>query len=273
MGTGFRRLLGVLALGLLVGWPAVSSAALAQQSGGSGYSGKLSRNAAIRKQQLICDPTAADSGAPVLGSTSVSYDPNMVDLVNVQLGTGYAGSGFVEVKNGGKTFLQDITSFLKGQAGVETGFVQLFYHQQNTSPGGAALRPAVVPGPDNLFGPPGQPGQMAVLPGYSVADQDGVAGFDTHSFTFVYKKTIPDTQVASYDIFANPDVRPSGAAPDSMTGMNSSGELFTLGPSELASAHVSANLVPLPTALWAGSSMLAAVVIALTARRSFARAR
>jgi hypothetical protein len=246
---------------------------LAQQSGGSGYSGKLSRNQAIRKQQLICDPSAPGSGAPILGSTSVSYDPAMVDLVNVQLGTGYAGSGFVEVKQGGKTFLQDLVSFLKGQAGAETGYVQLFYHEQNALPGGAALRPAAMPGPDNLFGPPGQPGQMAVRPGFSVADEDGVAGIDTHSFTFVYKKTIPDTQVASYDIFANPNTRPSGAQPDSMTGMNSSGGLFTLGPSELSPAHVSANLVPLPTAVWAGSSMLAAVMIALTAHRRLTRAR
>ena len=67
--------------------------------------------------------------------------------------------------------------------------------------------------------------------------------------------------------------RPSGAAPDSLTGRNSSGELFTLGPSELSSAHVSANLVPLPTAMWAGSSMLAALVIAMTARWRLVRAR
>src|SRR5947207_6311816 len=102
MGTGFRDLLGVAAVGLVMCWPAVSSAALADPSSG-GYSGKLSRNASIRKQQLICDPTGP--GAPVSGSTSVSYDPNMVDLVGVQLGTDYAGSGFVEVKKGGTTFL------------------------------------------------------------------------------------------------------------------------------------------------------------------------
>jgi hypothetical protein len=266
MGTGFRRLLGVAALGLLIGWPAVSSAALAQQSGGSGYSGKLSRNQSIRKQQLICDPTGPGSGAPIMGSTSVSYDPNMVDLVGASLGTGYEGGGFVEVRTpGGTRFLQDLASFLKGQAGIETGYAQLFFHQYGT--------PGETPAPDNLFGPKGSPGQMAVTPGFSVADEDGVAGFDTHSFTFIYKKTIPDTQVASYDIFANPNVRPSGAQPDSMTGMNSSGVLFTLGPSELSPAHVSANLVPLPTAMWAGSSMLAAIMIALTAHRRLARAR
>jgi len=110
-----------------------------------------------------------------------------------------------------------------------------------------------------------------VTPGFTVADEDGVNGFDTHSFTFVYKKTIPDTQVASYDIFANPGERPSGASPDSMTGINSKGERFTLGPSELSSAHVSANLVPLPAAMWAGAGTLAAVILVLTARRGFAR--
>ena len=260
MGTGIRRFVGVAALGLLMAWPAVSSAALAQLSGGSGYSANLSRNKALRKQQLICDPTSP--GAPLSGSTSVSYDPNMVDLVGVQLGTGYAGSGFVEVRKGSTRFLQDLTSFLKGQAGIETGYAQLFFHQYSVAGEG-----------DNLFGPKGNPGQMAVAPGYSVADTDGVAGFDTHSFTFVYKTTIPDTQVASYDIFANPQNRPSGAGPDSMTGMRSTGGTFTLGPSELSPAHVSANLVPLPSAMWVGSSMLAAVLIAMTARRGFARVR
>src|SRR2546423_14087625 len=43
--------------------------ALARAAGGSGYSGTLSTNTAIRQQQLICDPAE-----PAAGSTSVQYE-------------------------------------------------------------------------------------------------------------------------------------------------------------------------------------------------------
>src|SRR5688500_7341906 len=70
--------------------------ALAAAAGGSGYSGQLSSNAAIRKQQLTCDPDE-----PQRGSTSVLYDAARVTLTGAFAGPGYNNAnfgGFVEVE-------------------------------------------------------------------------------------------------------------------------------------------------------------------------------
>src|SRR5687768_453094 len=64
--------------------------ALASATGGSGYSGTLSSNLSIRKQQLICDPAE-----PVQGSTSVLYDASKVTLTGLVPGPGYNNLGFV----------------------------------------------------------------------------------------------------------------------------------------------------------------------------------
>src|SRR5687767_12710552 len=85
-----------------------SSAALARRAGGSGYSGQLSSNRAIRKQQLTCDPDD-----PIGGSTSTLYNPAVVTLSNLLFGPGYSGSGVIEVEIGdGVHVLQDIRSFM-----------------------------------------------------------------------------------------------------------------------------------------------------------------
>ena len=70
--------------------------ALAKATGGSGCSANLSTNPTIRQQQLICDPASAlvaadDQGsAPLQGSTSVSYDPLQVTLLDARPGPGTA---------------------------------------------------------------------------------------------------------------------------------------------------------------------------------------
>src|SRR3954447_26964880 len=86
----------------------VSRAALAKRAGGSGLSGQLSSNKAIRRQQLIADPNEPDAG-----STSVQYDPSTVTLSGLIFGPGFGGSGFVEVRQSEGTSLQDINSFIK----------------------------------------------------------------------------------------------------------------------------------------------------------------
>src|SRR5439155_20301378 len=108
-------------------------------------------------------------------------------------GTGYAGSGKVEVQSGGKRFLQDLSTFLRKPAGTETGYVQLFFHH-----GARGSLP-----PDTLFGPKGEPGLTPVAKGFDTNMSDGPAGFDTHSFFFTYKAGVPGTKVAAYDIFAS----------------------------------------------------------------------
>ena len=97
-----RSLRGLVVLTIVgcIGFSAqVSEAALAQQAGGSGLSGTLSKNKAIRKQQLIADPTE-----PVSGSISVNYDPSVVTLSGLLFGPGYEGTAFVELQGEG-TFL------------------------------------------------------------------------------------------------------------------------------------------------------------------------
>ena len=252
----------------------VASAALAKKKGLSGLSGKLSSNATIRQQQLICDPAASTDdgtidpnasalaqGAPRRGSDSVNYDPSMVSLSDVELGTGYAGSGRVEVQTGGRRTLQDLAAFLKKPAGTETGYVQLLFHH-----GARGNLP-----PDNLFGPVGEPGQTPVAEGFATNMSDGPVGFDTHSFFFTYKAGVPDTAVAAYDILASGG-RSSGSSADFLTGVDvtNHSQEFTIPASQIAAAHVQGALVtvPLPAAVWAGSSTLAAVgLLALVRRR------
>src|SRR4051794_11632336 len=80
---------------------APARASLAKLTGGSGNSGTLSSNAAVRKQQLIADPPD-----PTMGSQSVSYDPAVVTLLDFRYGPGYAQTSgqpiaFVELRNTG----------------------------------------------------------------------------------------------------------------------------------------------------------------------------
>src|SRR5688572_26156024 len=95
---------GVVALVAWALFPATAGAAVARRAGGSGYSGTISNNPAIRRQQLTCDPPPAD------GSTSVEYDPRVSTLVSYQFGPGYSTrgqpgtpAGFVEVREGQAT--------------------------------------------------------------------------------------------------------------------------------------------------------------------------
>src|SRR5688500_12043403 len=70
--------------------------AVAAAAGGSGYSGQLSANPAIRRQQLAVDPDE-----PQRGSTSVLYDAARVTLTGAFAGPGYNNpnfGGFVEVE-------------------------------------------------------------------------------------------------------------------------------------------------------------------------------
>jgi len=250
----------VLALCVVGASADVASAALAKRRGGSGLSGSLSSNPTIRQQQLICDPAAGveaaaidpnvsalAQGAPRRGSDSVNYDPSVVSLTGIQLGTGYAGSGRVEVRAGEGTFLQDLTAFLKKPAGTETGYVQLFFHH-----GARGNLP-----PDNLFGPAGEPFKIAVPEGYTPNMSDGPEGFDTHSFFFTYKAGVPGTTIAAYDIFASTSGRASGTSADFLTGVDTTAgsQEFTIPASQITPAHVEGALVtvPLPPAVWAGS--------------------
>jgi hypothetical protein len=222
-----------------------SSAGLARLSGGSGLSGNLSRNKAIRHQQLICDPTEA----PISGSSSVKYDPCVVSLSGLTFGPGYTGSGFVEEEkvchHRTYTFLQNIKSFLVCPKGKETGYAQVFFTLN------------------------GNPGTMSPQNGFTTEASAGVAGVDTHSLMFTYLPGVPDTTVAKYTIFADAGGRPSGNKADSLTGIGPTGSRFTVGPGQISSATVSGSLaVPLPPAAWMGSAMLLAMASVTAVRKT-----
>ena len=226
-----------------------TSAGLAKLAGGSGLSGKLSTNKALRHQELIVDPTEA----PISGSTSVSYDPCVVSLSGLSFGPGYSGQGFVEEErtcdHRTHFFLQNINSFLVCPHGRQTGYVQVSFTLSGT------------------------PGTISPQQGFTTVASSGVAGFDTHSLMFTYLPGVPDTAVANYTIFADTGMRPSGNHADSLTGIGPNGTKFTVGPGQISSAAVSGSLaVPLPPAVWTGLAMLLTMASVTAVRRVRARA-
>lgn len=165
-----RRSMGYAMLGMagVIGLvPSVSEAAAALRRGGSGYSGTLSTNSTLRQQQLNCDPDD-----PLVGSTSVEYDPAVSHLIGFGLGPGYSGGAFVEVRqfnDNTQTFVnvfQPINAFLASPAGSETGYVQTFYTQV------------------------GDTGQITLGENYTVVDNAGPEGVDTHFLQFA--DALPD---------------------------------------------------------------------------------
>jgi hypothetical protein len=249
-----RAFAAIVAVGLVGVLCDSSSAALARAAGGSGYSGQLSSNRAIRKQQLACDPDD-----PISGSTSTLYNPAMVTLSNLFFGPGYTGRGVVEVDTGDGRVLQDIRTFLVDPSGSETGYAQVFYSQQGQEVPGGNPSPA------------GAPGQIPVPAGFFVNDTDGVKGVDTHGFEFTYLD-VPDTTVAEYRIFAaEQGERGSGNSEDFLVGRRDDGSTFRLGPNDLSSAVVRGNLIPLPPAVFAGGATLVGVFAAMKRRKLIAR--
>ena len=190
--------------------------ALAAAAGGSGYSGTLSTNTAIRKQQLACDPNE-----PMSGSTSVQYNPQLVTLSEAHVGPGYRitrAVAEVQSLDGQQRTLQPLTpvgggtgrNFTFQPVGRETGFVQIEYALDTAN---------------------GQPGQ--IQPRYTLVDQRGVDGVDTHELIF----TLHDEQLApqtAYRIFAAPANSRSGNPEDFLV----TPEGVRIGPGGLSPATV-----------------------------------
>jgi hypothetical protein len=216
----------------------VSQAALAKRAGGSGLSGQLSSNKAIRRQQLIADPFEPDAG-----STSVQYDPKTVHLSNITGGPGFTISSSVEVRDStGKTFLQDFGAFVETPGGIETGYVQVRF----------TFDPAMETAR----------GQINPPSGYFTVDQKGGNGIDTHAFIFNYLSTVPDSKVAVYRVFADLGNTHSGNSRDFLSGTDANGS-FTVDAADISGVTVrgslNVNAVPLPPAVLAGGLMLAGV--------------
>lgn len=206
--------------------------ALAQAGGGSGLSGTLSKNKAIRKQQLIADPAE-----PTEGSISVSYDPSVVTVSGALFGPGYQGNVYVEADSDGYTFLMPLDSFLAySNLYAETGYIQVFFYDP------ALIVPSFVPAA------PSPHGQITPPAGYTVIANDGPPGVDTHALFFDYLDDVPDDTVATYSIFAAP-------------GDYLSDGITTIPHTAIARAQVSGSLdslpaVPVPAAVWIGGMTL-----------------
>ena len=243
---GPKPYLVVVGCALFVGAaPSVASAALAKAAQGgtapvASYSGTLSSNAAVRQQQLICDPPE-----PTSGSTSVLYNASLVSLTGFSYHEAYGPllvgefdvlRGFVEVRDDSNDLvLQDILSFLDAPRGQETGYVQIFYR---------------------LIGEAGQ-----IDPTWTVVDEDpGLGepgeGVDTHQLLFTGTDKLT-TQSVSYTIYADNGDR--GIASDFLEGLDDQGNRFRVEYADIHGVTVTGALgpvVPLPGAVWGGMALL-----------------
>lgn len=209
--------------------------ALAQLTGGSGYSGTLSANKSIRKQQLICDPSAAS-----MGSTSTTYDPSVVTLQSVYNEDGYLIDGAnsyvgVDVPVSGQMLsIEELvtlnTFFQSGGNYAEHGYVQIHW---GTSASALEGMQSFGLSPD--------------LPTFDTLAHAGVTGGNTHALIFGYLD-VPDETIATYTNYAD-----AGGIPLFNGGVSQPDVLYTddgtpITAPDLSSATVSGPL-PEPTAL------------------------
>ncbi|MDB5296833.1 MAG: hypothetical protein JWO31_2816 [Phycisphaerales bacterium] len=255
--SGIRSFVIVAVVGWLGFAADVSQGALAKKAGGSGLSGTLSSNKAIRKQQLICDPDE-----PTGGSISVQYDPEVVGVSGFSFGPNYTGTAFVQLNFGDGSGFVPLTRYLAqdgSDLGFETGFIQVLFNEP-TATTTAVKAAALLPH-----------GQIPVAEGYTTIDTDGPAAVDTHSLTFNYLAGVADSTVAAYKIYAAEEGEYGNPNPDYLTGLDENGVPYTLSPSDIAWAKVSgslnANAVPLPPAALLGGLTMAGMIATRKLRR------
>jgi hypothetical protein len=200
--------------------PGAADAALAQLSGGSGYSADLSHNVAIRHQQLICDPTLGP------GSASVTYDPAVVSLFSVFNEAGYDTTNeYVGVLVGGvKEIEAAATYFGSGSKAQEWGYVQVAWYGPSSAP----------PMVDVEGGTP-------TTTGLTQDQSAGPAGANTFGLEFTYLPATNNVN-AKYTIYAEETGYPiydgSGTfTPDYVTEEDAPGtEITNVAPASVMSA-------------------------------------
>lgn len=216
--------------------PSVSEASFARAIGSS-YGGTLSSNTSLSTQRLTADPVTV-----LRGSTSTTYDPDVVRLNSIlpedgfHITEAYVGVTF---DNGETEDLVSLGQFIEGLSFEyeETGYLQVFYARNDEGP-------MVMTLPGGVEGD-----------GYVVMDTDGeIFGDNTHSMIFNYIAENPNT-VAQYRLYADDGSR--GTSPDSLTSIEDPNTMIT----DIAEANVAAALIPLPAALGPGLIGLGAVVI------------
>jgi len=190
MGIRIRR--GVAVLAALVGVICASAeSARAALAGHPSYSANLSVNAALRKQQLICDPL----GSVFSGSTSTLYQPGRVSLSGLLPVTGFnIVNSYVEVRPfsgqnvepvktngpGGNWLINTSDYFSHGGSAnfIETGYLQTFFQRPTGS-----MDPTVK-NPDTGF-------TFLAEDGFRDPDTGKIQGDDTHYMFFDVKPGVP----------------------------------------------------------------------------------
>jgi MYXO-CTERM domain-containing protein len=228
--------------------PAGAEAALAEALGESGYSGTLSSNRAIRKQQLICDPNN-----PTIGSNSTLYDPAFVLLTRIDPFLNNPNEGYIITDALLETRVSGVTQLVRppiGQdffIGNQTGYVQVRYQSVT----GSEL--------SGVFGIQG---------GYQWMAHAGVVGQNTHSLIFDFLASFGDTMPITYTNYADVGGRPIAGGGFSLPDRIQDSEGNVAGPgtgNPIAPATVSAPLVPEPTT--ALSALGLGLLVALRRRR------
>jgi hypothetical protein len=264
----------VAAVSIWFGCSSRAEASLARKLGQpiSAYSaslfGKKGLNA-TQTQTLTSDPDE-----PLAGSTSTTYDPSIVTVTGFGRGPGYvinpespfpSGAG-VEILDGsspnGKSMM-DLIDFLNPPIGkaapVQTGYLRFYYQISGEGPASTGKL-------TNDFQ------WQQDHQGFSLIDNDGPLGVDTHFYEFSY--LVPDDpRSATYHVFAEladkhyiPGDEPGLYVPlnsDFVTTQDSPDEHLRPGDIPFADATVSGS-VPEPAAV---SLLFGAAAIATLGRK------
>lgn len=143
-----------------------------------------SKLSARQKNIVDCDPEPTI----VSGATFLTYDTDVVTVTGFDSGPAFLADGAVLVGIGTINrdnalaaelpFYQSISEFLINPAGVELGVVKANFIE--------------TPQTDDT------PGVFATPEDYTLLDQDGLEGYETHRWLFDYLDGVADDTIASY---------------------------------------------------------------------------
>ena len=204
---------------------------------------------AKQTQVLTCDPNE-----PLFGSTSASFDIDVVRVTGFGFGPGYmrwaeapakfpsgaaiellvvpvildsAGGEAQAAADERVALMADLQAYIKGEvAGTPTGYLQLYYQLNDVRNVGKLT-------PDGFQ----FLGSNAAIPG----------GVDTHYFEFEYLDGVSDARAASYLVFDDLGTRPGLNTLDFMASAGEQG-VETTRPGEVLDAAI-AGTVPEPGAV------------------------
>lgn len=164
----------------------------------SAYSASLfgkTNLSSLQLQTLTCDPDE-----PIEGSTSAQFNPGIVDVIGFGFGPGYEAlasspfpSGFgIEIFSSAHPSGQEVVDLGQftavPQGALPTGYLRAYFQ---LGPGGVGATGKLTE--NTQF--------QEMHPGFTLLDNDGPVGVDTHYFDFQYR-TLDDSVAAPYSVFA-----------------------------------------------------------------------